>query len=244
MVQDTVWPSGVCQARRGFEPRSTDSESVVLTATPTSHPFRWCLQHAVENATHDSIPVCFLCLCFSSSTNFQTAENRSGRTSWSGGNWPHDVGKVVHLPPERVPYWQLGSTDEGKICCVLSRFANFVRWMRSFHKHLSCQLISNEQRWPSSTWNDWKLFLRIDETQRKVGHLATFRAPSCKAWGGIPGFTRIPRPKYWTRCRPHWLHCPHLYSWWCFTVEKYERCCEHRSRSECLPRTRRNQNTE
>ena len=26
------------QARRGFEPRSTDSESVVLTATPTSHP--------------------------------------------------------------------------------------------------------------------------------------------------------------------------------------------------------------
>ena len=25
------------KARRGFEPRSTDSESVVLTATPTSH---------------------------------------------------------------------------------------------------------------------------------------------------------------------------------------------------------------
>ena len=30
------------KARRGFEPRSTDSESVVLTATPTSLHFRGC----------------------------------------------------------------------------------------------------------------------------------------------------------------------------------------------------------
>jgi hypothetical protein len=36
----TLFVSGTCyQARRGFEPRSTDSESVVLTATPTSHPY-------------------------------------------------------------------------------------------------------------------------------------------------------------------------------------------------------------
>ena len=29
------------QARRGFEPRSTDSESVVLTATPTSQSWTY-----------------------------------------------------------------------------------------------------------------------------------------------------------------------------------------------------------
>ena len=33
--------SDVRQARRGFEPRSTDSESVVLTATPTSQSWTY-----------------------------------------------------------------------------------------------------------------------------------------------------------------------------------------------------------
>jgi len=114
------------------------------------------LQHTIENATPDLIPVCYRCLCFSSSTNLQTAGNRSGRTSSSGGNWPHYVGKVVHRLPERVPCWQLGSRDEGTLCCILSSFANFVRCMRSFNKHLPCQL-TNEQRWPSSTLNNSKL---------------------------------------------------------------------------------------
>ena len=39
-----------------FEPRSTDSESVVLTATPTSHPCGWCLHHTsilfIHSLTH------------------------------------------------------------------------------------------------------------------------------------------------------------------------------------------------